>query len=294
MDFIRVVTQSRYFLVDFDPIAFSLGPLDVRWYGIMYLLAFLFFLAAGKWIVRRRPWLGWTPDDVGDMLFYGMLGVVIGGRLGYVLFYGLDSFFADPLFLFKTTQGGMSFHGGLLGVMAAMWWFGRQSGRGFWAVSDFAAPLVPIGLALGRFGNFIGGELWGRISDVPWAMIFPNSIEFGGWASERVHEAWQAGALDHLARHPSQLYQMMGEGIALFVLLALYSRVPRPAGAVSGMFLVGYGFFRLLAEFFREPDAHIGYLAGGWLTMGMLLTLPMIAAGLLLIVLAARRGVSPR
>lgn len=291
MDFILVVTQSRYFLVDFDPIAFSVGPLDVRWYGIMYLLAFLFFLAAGKWTVRRRPWLGWKPEDVGDMLFYGMLGVVVGGRLGYVLFYGLDSFLADPLFLFKTTEGGMSFHGGLLGVMAAMWWFGRKSGRGFWAVSDFAAPLVPIGLALGRFGNFIGGELWGRTSEVPWAMIFPNSIQHGGWASERLHEAWQAGALDHLARHPSQLYQMMGEGIALFILLALYSRVPRPAGAVSGMFLVGYGFFRLIAEFFREPDAHIGYLAGGWLTMGMLLTLPMIAAGLLLITLAARRGV---
>jgi phosphatidylglycerol:prolipoprotein diacylglycerol transferase len=225
------------------------------------------------------------------MLFYGMLGVVVGGRLGYVLFYGLDSFLADPLFLFKTTEGGMSFHGGLLGVMAAMWWFGRKSGRGFWAVSDFAAPLVPIGLALGRFGNFIGGELWGRTSEVPWAMIFPNSIQHGGWASERLREAWQAGALDHLARHPSQLYQMMGEGIALFILLALYSRVPRPAGAVSGMFLAGYGFFRLIAEFFREPDAHIGYLAGGWLTMGMLLTLPMIAAGLLLIALAARRGV---
>ena len=291
MDFILVVTQSRYFLVDFDPIAFSVGPLDVRWYGIMYLLAFLFFLAAGKWTVRRRPWLGWKPEDVGDMLFYGMLGVVIGGRLGYVLFYGLDSFLADPLFLFRTTEGGMSFHGGLLGVMAAMWWFGHKSGRGFWAVSDFAAPLVPIGLALGRFGNFIGGELWGRTSDVPWAMIFPNSIQHGGWASERVHAAWQSGALDHLARHPSQLYQMMGEGIALFILLALYSRVPRPAGAVSGMFLVGYGFFRLIAEFFREPDTHIGYLAGGWLTMGMLLTLPMIAAGLLLIALGARRNV---
>lgn len=288
MDFDIVVTESRYLFIAFDPVALSIGPLSIHWYGIMYLLAFLFFWMAGKSLVRRREWLGWSPDDVGDMLFYGMLGVVIGGRLGYVLFYALDSFLANPLFLFKINQGGMSFHGGLLGVIIAMWWFGRRSGRGFWAVSDFAAPLVPMGLAVGRLGNFIGGELWGRTSDVPWAMIFANAVEPGGWASDRLREAWQSGALDHLARHPSQLYQMMGEGLGLFVLLMIYSRVPRPAAAVSGLFLLGYGVFRFVAEFFREPDAHIGYLFGGWLTMGMVLTLPMMLAGILLLTLSGR------
>ena len=265
--------------IAFDPVAISLGPLEVHWYGITYLLAFLFFWAGGNWLARNREWWGWTPDDVGDMLFYGMLGVVVGGRLGYVLIYAFDSFLQNPLFLFQITQGGMSFHGGLLGVMAAMWWMGRKSGRGFWAVSDFAAPLVPVGLGLGRIGNFIGGELWGRISDAPWAMVFANAIEPGGWASERLRAAWESGALDHLARHPSQLYQAAGEGLGLFLLLAFYSRKPRPAAAVSGLFLIGYGAFRFVAEFFREPDAHIGFIAGQWLTMGMVLTLPMIVAG---------------
>ena len=274
--------------IAFDPVAISLGPLSVHWYGIMYLLAFLFFWAGGNWLVRRRPWWGWSPEDVGDMLFYGMMGVVAGGRLGYVLFYGLESLLRDPLFLFRITDGGMSFHGGLLGVMTVMWWIGRKSGRGFWAVSDFVAPLIPVGLALGRIGNFIGGELWGRISDVPWAMVFANAIQPGGWASESLRTAWERGELDHLARHPSQLYQAAGEGLALFLLLALYSRTPRPSAAVSGLFLVGYGAFRFMAEFFREPDAHIGYLAGEWLTMGMVLTLPMIAAGAVIMAAAYR------
>jgi phosphatidylglycerol:prolipoprotein diacylglycerol transferase len=288
MDFSLSVSQSSYLYIAFDPVAFSFGPLSVHWYGIMYLLAFLSFWAGGSWLVRNREWWGWSPQDVGDMLFYGMLGVVAGGRLGYVLFYGLDSFLQDPLFLFKITQGGMSFHGGLLGVMAAMWWFGRKSGRGFWAVADFAAPLVPIGLGLGRIGNFIGGELWGRISDVPWAMVFANAVQPGGWTSSELRTAWESGALDHLARHPSQLYQAAGEGLGLFLLLALYSRAPRPAAAVSGLFLIGYGAFRFVAEFFREPDAHIGYISGEWLTMGMVLTLPMIVAGAVMMAVAYR------
>ena len=282
------MSQSSHLYIAFDPVAFSIGPLSVHWYGIMYLLAFLFFWAGGNWLVRQRTWWGWSPQDVGDMLFYGMLGVVAGGRLGYVLFYSLDSFLADPLFLFKITQGGMSFHGGLLGVMAAMWWYGRKSGRSFWAVADFVAPLVPIGLGLGRIGNFIGGELWGRISDAPWAMVFANAIQPGGWASQELRAAWESGALDHLARHPSQLYQALGEGLGLFVLLAVYSRVPRPAAAVSGLFLAGYGAFRFVAEFFREPDAHIGYIGGEWLTMGMVLTLPMIVAGAVIMAAAYR------
>lgn len=282
------MSQSNHLFIAFDPVAFSIGPLSVHWYGVTYLLAFLFFWAYGSWLARNREWWGWSPQDVGDMLFYGMLGVVVGGRTGYVLFYAMDSFLENPMFLFKITQGGMSFHGGLLGVMAAMWWFGRKSGRSFWDVADFVAPLVPIGLGLGRLGNFIGGELWGRISDAPWAMVFANAIQPGGWQSAELRAAWESGALDHLARHPSQLYQAFGEGLGLFVLLAVYSRLPRPTAAVSGLFLVGYGAFRFMAEFFREPDTHIGFIGGEWLTMGMVLSLPMIAAGAVIMAAAYR------
>jgi phosphatidylglycerol:prolipoprotein diacylglycerol transferase len=278
-----LVTRSSYPLIAIDPVAFSLGPLDVHWYGIMYLLAFGFFWAGGIWVARNRPWWGWTPEMVGDMLFYGMVGVVVGGRLGYVLFYGLDSFLQNPLFLFRITDGGMSFHGGLLGVIVAMWWFGRRKGRGFWPVADFVAPLVPVGLALGRIGNFIGGELWGRLSDAPWAMIFANAIRPQGWQSAELHAAWASGALDHLARHPSQLYQALGEGLTLFLILAVYARKPRPTGAVAGLFLIGYGGLRFVAEFFREPDLHLGFIGGDWLTMGMLLSLPMMLAGIIVL-----------
>ncbi|MDX1379900.1 MAG: prolipoprotein diacylglyceryl transferase [Xanthomonadales bacterium] len=281
--------SSEYLFVNLDPVALRLGPLEIHWYGVMYLLAF----GAFWWIARRRaetlPWYGWTREQVSDFLFYGMLGVVIGGRFGYVLFYGLDQWADDWLFPLKFKQGGMSFHGGLLGVLAAMAWFGRKTGHGFWGVADFVAPVVPLGLALGRLGNFIGGELWGRHSDVPWAMIFPNAIEPGGWASERLHEAWQAGLLDDQARHPSQLYQAGLEGLALFVILMWFSRRPRPRAAVSGLFLVGYGMFRFVVEFFREPDRHLGYLYADWLTMGMVLSLPMVAAGLALIAWAYAR-----
>lgn len=282
------MNHSSYPLIAFDPVAFSVGPLDVHWYGIMYLLAFLFFWGYGNWLTRHRTWWGWNGNEVGDFLFYGMLGVILGGRLGYVFFYGFQSFLDDPLFLLRITEGGMSFHGGLLGGMAAMWWFGRRTGRTFWQVSDFVAPLVPVGLGLGRIGNFIGGELWGRPSDGPWAMIFANSLQPGGWQSAELKAAWEAGALDHLARHPSQLYQALGEGLALFILLAVYSRVPRPAAAVSGLFLVGYGSFRFVAEFFREPDEHIGFIAGEWLTMGMVLSVPMVLAGIAIMVFAYR------
>ncbi len=285
--------QAAFPLIDFDPVAFSIGPLAVHWYGIMYLLAFLCFWAGGNWLVRNRAWWGWSPQDVGDMLFYGMLGVVAGGRLGYVLFYSLDSFLADPLFLFRIWDGGMSFHGGLLGVILAMAWFARRSRRGFWAVADFVAPLVPVGLALGRIGNFIGGELYGRVSDVPWAMIFASSVNPGATRGMGLEEAWRAGALDAFARHPSQLYQAGLEGLALFAVLMWYSARPRPRGAVSGLFLAGYGGFRLIVEFFREPDQHLGFLAGGWLTMGMLLSLPMIAAGIIIMAIAYNKHAEP-
>jgi len=282
------LSTSEYFYVAIDPVAFSIGPLAVHWYGIMYLLAFVIFWSGGRYLAGKRPWMGWKPREVGDFLFYGMLGVILGGRLGYVLFYGFESFLEDPLFLFRIDQGGMSFHGGLLGVIMAMWWFARKTGRTFWRVADFAAPLAPIGLGLGRIGNFIGGELWGRVSDVPWAMIFANSIQPGGWQSEALRQSWSNGELDHLARHPSQLYQAGMEGLLLALILLWYSARPRRSASISGLFLLGYGLFRLVAEYFREPDAHIGYLAGGWLTMGMLLSLPMIVAGVILMNLPPR------
>jgi phosphatidylglycerol:prolipoprotein diacylglycerol transferase len=285
--------SSEHWYIAIDPVALSLGPLEIHWYGIMYLLAFLTFWALGVQVAQRRPWWGWSAAEVGDSLFYGMLGVVIGGRLGYVFFYGLDSLLEDPLFVFRIWDGGMSFHGGMLGVIVVLAWYARHTGRSFWQATDFAAPLVPIGLAFGRIGNFIGGELWGRLSDAPWAMVFANSIEHGGWRSEALREAASSGALDHLARHPSQLYQAGLEGLALFILLMWYSRIPRPAAAVSGLFLTGYGVFRTTAEFFREPDTHIGFVATDWLTMGMLLSIPMALIGVLMMIWVYRRQASP-
>ncbi len=278
--------EDNYRLVNFDPIAISLGPLDVHWYGVMYLLAFLTFWVLGGWIAKNRNWWGWTAEEVGDFLFYGMLGIILGGRFGYVIFYGFDSLLENPAFLFKIWEGGMSFHGGLIGGMAAMAWFARKSKRTFLEVTDFVVPLVPIGLAFGRLGNFIGGELWGRLSDVSWAVIFPGSVPYSAYNSSGLEAAWQSGALDSFARHPSQLYQAGLEGLALFLVLMWYSTSPRPRGAVSGLFLFGYGFFRIVAEFFREPDQHLGFLAMDWITMGMILSLPMIIAGLILFYVA--------
>ena len=283
--------NPTHYLVQFDPVALSLGPFEVHWYGVMYLVAFLSFWGIAHLQASRRPWFGWTREEVSDFMFYGMLGVIAGGRIGYVLFYGLDSFLANPLFLFMINDGGMSFHGGLLGVIAAMAWFGRKTGKGFWRVADFVAPIVPLGLAFGRLGNFIGGELWGRLSDAPWAMIFPASLP-PGIAPQGLEAAWQAGLLDEFARHPSQLYHAGLEGMALFILLMVYAARPRPLGAISGLFLAGYGTFRFIVEFFREPDAHLGYLVGDWLTMGMVLSLPMVVIGIAFMVMAYRRGES--
>lgn len=286
--------QSKYPLINIDPVAISVGPLEIHWYGVMYLLAFLAFWGIGSFIADKRSWWGLSKQDVSDLLFYGMLGVIIGGRIGYMLFYGFDTLLANPLSLFRVWDGGMSFHGGLLGVIVAIIWFARRSQKTFWQIADFTAPLVPIGLAFGRLGNFIGGELWGRLSDSPWAMIFAKSTGFRASDSLALNEAWQAGALDHLARHPSQLYQAALEGLALFIVLMLYSARPRPAAAVSGLFLLGYGFFRFMVEFFRQPDEHIGFLAMQWLTMGMLLSTPMIVAGAAIILLAYRHDARPK
>lgn len=247
----------------FNPVAVALGPLQIHWYGLMYLAAFLMFML----LARRRaalPWYaqaGWQPRDVEDLLFYGVLGVVLGGRIGYVLFYKPGEYLANPLAIFEVWKGGMAFHGGMLGVIVAMWVFARVRGRRFFEVTDLIAPCVPPGLAAGRLGNFINGELWGRVAlaTLPWAMVFP-----------------QAG--DGLPRHPSQLYQLLLEGPVLMALMVWYSRQPRACGQVSAMFLLGYGLQRFVAEFFREPDAFLGTLGLG-LSMGQWLCVPMIASG---------------
>ncbi|MDQ8023629.1 MAG: prolipoprotein diacylglyceryl transferase [Moraxellaceae bacterium] len=253
----------------FDPIALSVGPLAIRWYGLMYLVAFVLFIVLGRYRARTGPERGWTAEDLDNLLFYGVLGVVLGGRLGYVLFYKPMYYLQHPLEILYVWQGGMAFHGGLLGVLVALWLFGRKTNRTFLQVGDFVAPLVPTGLAAGRMGNFINGELVGRVTDVPWAMVFPQ--------------------VDNLPRHPSQLYQFFGEGLILFALLWWFSGKARPRAAVSGFFLTGYGAFRFLAEFGRQPDDFLGLLGFG-LSMGQWLSLPMVAAGILMMVWAYRRA----
>ena len=252
----------------FDPVAIQIGPLAVHWYGLTYLAAFalFFFLATRR--LRHEPYASlqpaWSRRDIEDMLFYGVVGVIVGGRLGYCLFYKPAYDATHPLEIFYIWQGGMSFHGGMLGVIGSQWWFARSRGRPFWQVMDFVAPCVPLGLAAGRVGNFINGELWGRAADpsLPWAMVFP-----------------QSGSA--MPRHPSQVYQFLLEGVLLFVLLWAYARRERREAQVSAMFLVGYGVFRFIAEFFREPDSHLVWLRDlTGLSMGQWLCVPMVLAGI--------------
>ena len=276
-----------HYFVDFDPIAFSVGPLAVHWYGIMYLIAFGAFWMLGE-RRRRQGRLPVGPTAFSDLAFYGMIGVIAGGRLGYMLFYGTADLIANPLSLFRIWEGGMSFHGGLIGVFVAMWLWSRKNGLHFFDVMDFVAPLVPIGLGVGRFGNFIGGELWGRHTDVAWGMIFPRAINTAGHTIEQLKAMAAAGQLDNEVRHPSQLYQMFLEGFVLFGVLYIVSMKPRPRYLVSGLFALLYGMFRFLVEFVREPDAQLGYLAWGWLTMGQLLSLPLIVLGLVWIAMSRR------
>ncbi len=250
----------------FDPVAVSLGPLSIKWYGLTYLLAFALFYFLGKYRLKQTHYgktTGLPPEAMDDLLFYGVLGVIAGGRLGWIIFYSDFQYLKNPLSLFEIWKGGMSFHGGLVGVLAAMYLFSRKKGMGFWTLMDFIAPLVPLGLASGRMGNFINGELWGRITTGPWAMIFP-----------------QSGTND--PRHPSQLYQLGLEGILLFILLWLYSSKPRPTGHVAGMFAIGYAAFRFIVEFAREPDKNLGFLTAG-LTMGQWLCVPLLITGLWLL-----------
>lgn len=260
-----------------DPVALRLGPLAVHWYGLTYLVAFALFLILGRLRLRHPPFASlrgtsaWSARDVEDILFLGVLGVVLGGRIGYCLFYKPDYYWSHPLEVFAVWQGGMSFHGGLLGVIASLAWFSVSRTKPFWQVADFVAPCVPTGLASGRVGNFINGELWGRVADpnLPWGMVF-------------------RGAGD-LPRHPSQIYQFLLEGILLFVVLWWYARKPRQQGQVAAAFVFGYGLMRFVAEFFREPDAHLGLLSLG-MSMGQWLCLPMIVGGAGLWTWAARGG----
>ena len=252
-----------------DPVAIALGPLKIHWYGLMYLVGI-----GGAWLLASRRLerfdATWSKDKLSDLVFWVAMGVILGGRLGYVFFYDFAAYIAEPAKILRVWEGGMSFHGGLIGVMLATWWFGKRNGKSFFELMDFIAPLVPIGLGAGRIGNFINAELWGKAADVPWAMVFPTDPE-------------------QLARHPSQLYQFALEGVALFTILWFYSRKPRPTMAVSGMFAACYGVFRFIVEFVRVPDAQLGYLAWDWLTMGQVLCLPMILGGIGLIAYAYKR-----
>ncbi|SDH19033.1 phosphatidylglycerol:prolipoprotein diacylglycerol transferase [Pseudomonas flavescens] len=251
-----------------DPVALDLGFLQIHWYGLMYLVGI-----GGAWFLASRRLNAfdptWSKEKLSDLVFWVAMGVILGGRLGYVLFYDLPAYIANPLLILEVWKGGMSFHGGLIGVMLATLWFARRNGKRFFELMDFIAPLVPIGLGAGRIGNFINAELWGKVTDVPWAMVFPT----GGPEP----------------RHPSQLYQFALEGVALFVILWFYSRKPRPTMAVSGLFAVCYGIFRFIVELVRVPDAQLGYLAWGWLTMGQVLCIPMILAGLGVMAYAYKR-----
>lgn len=254
----------------FDPIAIHLGPFGIHWYGLMYLAGFLTFLWLGRKRIAMLGQAQFSNKMLDDLLFYGVLGVIIGGRLGEVLFYNPGYYFSNPLKIFAVWEGGMSFHGGFLGVLVAMAWFAHSHRLRWLQLMDFVAPLVPPGLAFGRLGNFINGELWGRPTDLPWGMVFPH--------------------VDNAPRHPSQLYEFALEGVALFTVLWLYSRKPRPVGAVSGLFLIGYGSFRFLGEFARNPDDGIfGYMTFG-VSMGQWLSLPMVLAGIWLMVASHRRA----
>ncbi len=246
-----------------NPIALQLGFIKIHWYGLMYLIGIAGGWALLLWRSKQRPELGWTSEQISDLVFYATLGVVLGGRVGYMLFYDFSTLIHAPLTLFKIWEGGMSFHGGLLGVLLFMWLFARKSHKHFMDIMDFIAPVVPIGLAAGRLGNFINGELWGRVTDVPWAMVFPNA--------------------GNLPRHPSQLYEFLLEGVVLFSVMWWYSSTPRPRYAVSGMFALGYGLARFFCEFFRQPDVQKGFIAFGWLTMGQLLCVPMVMVGVWLL-----------
>jgi phosphatidylglycerol:prolipoprotein diacylglycerol transferase len=251
-----------------DPVAVSIGAVKIHWYGIMYLIGFAAVYLLGQYRAKQA-WSPIKPEAIEDLVTWGAMGVILGGRIGYILFYNFGAFLENPLILFKIWQGGMSFHGGMLGVFVAMAWFAKKQNCTLWQLTDLIAPIAPIGLGAGRLGNFINSELWGRPTDVPWAMIFPN----GG----------------DVARHPSQLYEAFLEGFVLFVIVWIYTQKPRPTMAATGLAVMCYGCFRFFVEFYRLPDAHLGYLALDWVTMGQILSTPMILIGAGLMVFAYKR-----
>lgn len=268
-----------------DPVIVALGPVALRWYGLMYVLGFTAVYLLGNWRANHRPHTvtgAWSAEQISDLVFYGAMGAVLGGRIGYVLFYAIERLAADPLYVFRVWEGGMSFHGGFLGVLVAMLVFGRRWDKDFLTITDFLAPLCPVGLGLGRLGNFINMELPGRIADNGVGLVFPcravadlNPMCFGVW--------------ENVVRHPSSLYQAATEGLLLFVILWWLALKPRSKGVLSGAFLLGYGSFRFMTEFFRSPDAHIGFVLLDFFSMGQLLSMPMILAGGLLFYLSKQR-----
>ncbi|MDN5865342.1 MAG: prolipoprotein diacylglyceryl transferase [Gammaproteobacteria bacterium] len=266
-----------------DPIAVQIGPLAVHWYGLMYLIGIFGGWALLVWRARRDD-VAWRSNQIGDLIFYCAIGIVVGGRLGYVAFYNLPFYFAHPLNIFYVWDGGMSFHGGLIGVLVACGLYAWRHRRHFFDIMDFIAPVVPIGLAAGRLGNFINGELWGKVAQVPWAMRLPC-------ADPRFTARYCNGVPTGFSppHQPSQLYELLLEGVALFIICWWFSMKPRPRMAISGVFALGYGVFRFFVEFFRLPDPQLGYLAFGWLTMGQVLSLPLILIGIVLLLLAYRR-----
>lgn len=256
-----------YYPANINPIAFSIGPIKVHWYGLMYLVG---FIAAWLLATYRAKNIGLSKEQVTDLIFYAALGVVLGGRIGYMIFYDVPDLISHPLTLFKVWDGGMSFHGGMLGVLIALIFYAKKLKKSVWELTDFIAPMVPVGLAAGRAGNFINGELWGRVTTMPWGMVYPN-----------------AGPLP---RHPSEIYEFLLEGVALFLILWIFSRKPRPRFAVSALFLLGYGCFRFFCEFWRQPDPQYGYFLWGWVTMGQILSFPMIIIGLIALIKIYKRN----
>lgn len=251
-----------------NPVALDLGVAKVHWYGLMYLFGFLAAWWIGNFRAKQKD-SGWNKDQVSDVIFYGAMGVILGGRIGYILFYNFDKFIDNPVIILRIWEGGMSFHGGLLGVIAGLYLFARKSGKTYFQVNDFIAPMVPLGLGFGRLGNFINKELWGRPAEsvIPWAM------DYG----------------DHIARHPSSLYQALSEGLILFLIMFFYSRRPRPTMAVSALFIICYGIFRFITEFYRTPDDHLGFVMFDWMTKGQQLSVPMVIVGLVVFIYAYRK-----
>jgi len=273
-----------------DPVALSLGPVSIHWYGLAYAVAFVMAWLLGRRRIAAGRLPGVNMEGLSDLAFYGMIGVVLGGRIGSILFYSFGEFLQNPLVLLRIWEGGMSFHGGLLGVMVAAWWWTRKRGIHYFDTMDFVAPLIPAGLGIGRVANFVGAELWGKYTQAGWGVVFPSGLPdaLRGLDAATLRAQYESGALDAYARHPSQLYQAFLEGVLLFGLLWWFSSKPRPRYAVSGMFALLYGVFRFAVEFVRMPDADIGYLAFGWLTMGQVLSVPLIVLGLFMLWLSRR------